>query len=93
MGMTSKNPLSKPAMRGFNKQGPTRNNGAAGRAPFHEADPKRRLGNFGGTGEHPRVGGRSSGIVGQTTKKRSTDNKKGSRAAAGARLSRARRPS
>ena len=25
-----------------------------GGAPFQEQDPKRRLGNFGGTGEHPR---------------------------------------
>jgi hypothetical protein len=42
-------------------------------APFSEQDPKRRLGNFGGAGEHPRQGGRTSGIVGQTTKRNHTD--------------------
>jgi len=42
-------------------------------APFSEQDPKRRLGNFAGTGEHPRVGGRTSGIVGQTKKRNHTD--------------------
>jgi hypothetical protein len=35
-------------------------------APFNDHDVKRRLGNFGGAGEHPRVGGRTTGIVGQT---------------------------
>jgi hypothetical protein len=33
-------------------------------APFNEQDPKRRLGNFGGAGDHPRQGRRTSGIVG-----------------------------
>jgi len=42
-------------------------------APFNEQDPKRRLGNFSGAGEHPRRGGRTSGIVGQTTKRNHTD--------------------
>jgi hypothetical protein len=42
-------------------------------APSSEQDPKRRLGNFGGAGEHPRQGGRTSGIVGQTTKRNHTD--------------------
>src|SRR5690348_16438723 len=42
-------------------------------APFTEQDPKRRLGNFSGAGEHPRRGGRTSGIVGQTTKRNHTD--------------------
>jgi hypothetical protein len=42
-------------------------------APFSEQDPKRRLGNFGGAGEHPRQGGRTSGIVGQTKKRNKTD--------------------
>ena len=42
-------------------------------APFNEQDPKRRLGNFSGAGEHPRQGGRTSGIVGQTKKKNHTD--------------------
>ncbi|MBI3469332.1 MAG: hypothetical protein HY000_40535 [Planctomycetes bacterium] len=37
-------------------------------APFNELDPKRRRGNFSGAGEHARVGGRTTGIVGQTTK-------------------------
>ena len=42
-------------------------------APLSEQDSKRRLGNFSGTGEHPRKGGRTSGIVGQTTKRNHTD--------------------
>lgn len=44
-----------------------------GGAPFTEQDPKRRLGNFSGTGEHPRQGGRTSGIVGQTKQRNHTD--------------------
>jgi hypothetical protein len=47
-------------------------------APFSEQDPKRRLGNFGGAGEHPRQGGRG-GVVGQTTKKNHTDKKGGAK--------------
>lgn len=47
-----------------------------GGAPFNELDPKRRLGQFEGAGEHPRVGGRGTGIVGQTTKQAHTDQKK-----------------
>ena len=39
----------------------------------NEQDLKRRLGNFGGAGEHPRQGGRTSGIVGQTKQKNKTD--------------------
>ena len=42
-------------------------------APFNEQDPKRRLGNFGGAGEHPRQGGRTAGIVGQTKQRNHTD--------------------
>jgi hypothetical protein len=38
-------------------------------------DPKRRLGNFSGAGEHARIGGRTSGIVGQTTKRGRTDKR------------------
>lgn len=45
-------------------------------APSNEQDVKRRLGNFTSAGEHARVGGRTSGIVGQTTKKGRTDNRK-----------------
>lgn len=45
-------------------------------APFNEKDVKNRLGNFSGAGEHPLVGGRTAGIVGQTKKKNSTDKKK-----------------
>ncbi len=45
-------------------------------APFSEQDPKRRLGNYGGAGEHPRQGGRTSGIVGQTKKRNKTDGAK-----------------
>jgi|SRR4051812_12433214 hypothetical protein len=44
-------------------------------APFSEQDPKRRLGDFSGAGEHPRQGGRTSGIVGQTTKRNHTDKR------------------
>ena len=44
-------------------------------ASFQEQDPKRRLGNFGGTGEHPRQGGRTSGIVGQTKQRNRTDKR------------------
>jgi hypothetical protein len=39
----------------------------------NEQDPKRRLGNFGGAGEHPHQGGRTSGIVGQTKQQNKTD--------------------
>jgi hypothetical protein len=42
-------------------------------AAFSEQDPKRRLGNFAGTGEHPRQGGRTTGIVGQTKQRNKTD--------------------
>lgn len=42
-------------------------------APFNHQDPKRRLGNFSGTGEHPRQGSRTAGIVGQTKRKNHTD--------------------
>jgi hypothetical protein len=45
-------------------------------APFNEQDPKRRLGNYGGAGEHPRQGGRTSGIVGQTKQRNRTDKAK-----------------
>jgi hypothetical protein len=44
--------------------------------PGQEQDAKRRLGNFSTMGEHARVGGRTSGIVGQTTKDFGTDNKR-----------------
>jgi hypothetical protein len=44
-------------------------------APFNEQDPKRRLGNFSGAGEHPRKGGRTSGIVGQRTSRSHTDKR------------------
>ena len=42
-------------------------------ASFSEQDPKRRLGNFSGAGEHPRVGSRTAGIVGQTKRQNHTD--------------------
>jgi hypothetical protein len=42
----------------------------------NEQDPKRRLGNFAGTGEHARQGGRTSGIVGQTKQRGRTDKKR-----------------
>jgi hypothetical protein len=44
--------------------------------PGQDQDPKRRLGTFSGRGEHARIGGRTSGIVGQTTKDFGTDNKR-----------------
>jgi hypothetical protein len=43
--------------------------------PGQEQDIQRRLGNFEAKGEHARVGGRTSGIVGQTSKAFRTDNK------------------
>jgi len=46
-----------------------------GSMPGGEQDAKRRLGNFTTTGEHARIGGRTSGIVGQTTKRNRTDNR------------------
>jgi hypothetical protein len=55
---------------------------AGGGAPFNEQDIKRRLGNFTGAGEHARVGGRTSGIVGQKTTVVRTDNKKTKRSKA-----------
>jgi hypothetical protein len=45
-------------------------------ADFNEQDPKRRLGNFTGAGEHARQGGRTSGIVGQTKQRNRTDKAK-----------------
>jgi hypothetical protein len=47
----------------------------AGGAPFNELDPKRRLGTFSGAGEHPRKGGRTVGIVGQTRQRNHTDRR------------------
>lgn len=44
-------------------------------APFNNQDVQRRLGDFVGAGEHARKGGRTSGIVGQTTKKLRTDHR------------------
>ena len=52
------------------KISPAKNKGGAS---VNEQDSKRRLGNFGGAGEHPRQGGRTSGIVGQTKQKNKTD--------------------
>jgi hypothetical protein len=55
-------------------------NVAASQIPTHAMpggtqDPKRRLGNFTGAGEHARLGGRTSGIVGQTTKRGRRDKR------------------
>jgi len=47
----------------------------SGGAPARHQDPKRRLGNFETAGEHARVGGRTSGIVGQRKNKFRTDNR------------------
>jgi hypothetical protein len=43
--------------------------------PFSNQDPKRRIGNFGTAGEHPRQGGRTTGIVGQTKQRNRTDKR------------------
>jgi len=47
--------------------------------PGSDQDPKRRLGNFESAGEHARVGGRTSGIVGQRTRHLHTELRKKSR--------------
>jgi hypothetical protein len=44
--------------------------------PGSQQDAKRRLGNFEGAGEHPRQGGRTTGIVGQKKQKNRTDKGK-----------------
>lgn len=43
--------------------------------PGSEQDPRRRLGNFATAGEHARVGGRTTGIVGQSKKRFRTDSR------------------
>jgi len=65
------------------KASPVKSQGAVGvsqvptkAVPGGEQDTKRRLGNFTSAGEHARIGGRTSGIVGQTTKRSRTDQKK-----------------
>jgi hypothetical protein len=45
-------------------------------APGGDKDIKGRLGNFTAAGEHARIGGRTSGIVGQTTTRNRTDKRK-----------------
>jgi hypothetical protein len=45
-------------------------------APATDQDTKRRLGNFNTAGEHARVGGRTTGIVGQTKQKNKSDKRK-----------------
>jgi hypothetical protein len=44
-------------------------------APATEQDPKRRLGDFSAAGEHPRQGGRTTGIVGQKKSQNKTDKR------------------
>lgn len=56
-------------------------NATAGAGPksgdaFNDQDKKRRLGNFESAGEHARVGGRTSGIVGQSKQRFRTENRK-----------------
>jgi len=53
--------------------GPARKTGSDA---FSNQDAKRRMGTFESAGEHARVGGRGSGIVGQTTKRFRTENRK-----------------
>jgi hypothetical protein len=54
---------------------------ATGNGPIHGAestnaqDVKRRMGTFGGAGEHPRVGGRTTGIVGQKKQRFATSKR------------------
>jgi hypothetical protein len=69
---------SKPSVKASVKKRTLNQSGAAKAAgePFSNQDAKRRLGTFEGAGEHARVGGRTSGIVGQTTKTFRTDNRK-----------------
>ena len=45
-------------------------------SPPQQQDVKRRLGNYETAGEHARVGGRTSGIVGQRKAKFRTDNRR-----------------
>ncbi len=75
--MATKKLKSKSAVKPTVKKRTINQSGAAQPhgAPPNEQDPKRRLGNFTTAGEHARVGGRG-GIVGQTTKKNRTDNRK-----------------
>lgn len=53
--------------------GPQRKTGSDA---FSNQDAKRRMGTFAGAGEHARVGSRNSGIVGQSTKRFRTENRK-----------------
>jgi len=55
------------------------NRGPGGGAPTQQHDEKRRLGNFTGAGEHSRIGGRTTGIVGQTKRRWKTDQAKNTR--------------
>jgi hypothetical protein len=70
---TAKKRAAKPNAK---KKKPIAETAAGSGAPFNEQDPKRRLGNFTGAGEHARQGGRTSGIVGQTKQKSRTDKRK-----------------
>lgn len=61
--------------RTLNPSGSTSRKPGTSSAPGQEHDAQRRLGNFTTAGEHSRVGGRTSGIVGQTTKRFGTDKR------------------
>jgi hypothetical protein len=67
---TKKSPVKRQSGAVGGSQVPTKG------VPGGEQDTKRRLGNFTSAGEHARIGGRTSGIVGQTTKHSRTDQKK-----------------
>ena len=69
----AKKPGKAKKSRSLNASG-SRVKAAAG-APAFEQDPKKRLGNFTTAGEHARVGGRTSGIVGQKKSKNKTDKR------------------
>jgi hypothetical protein len=74
MDMTKKAIATRKANEKKSSQKPGVVQKSAG-APLNEQDPKRRLGNFSGAGEHPRKGSRTAGIIGQTKKRNHTDRR------------------
>jgi hypothetical protein len=72
--MTKKTLAARKAIAKKTSQRPGLVQKSAG-APANEQDPKRRLGNFSGAGEHPRKGSRTAGIIGQTKKRNHTDRR------------------
>lgn len=79
-GKKGKNPKSKPMPQAGKKSADKRSLNRGGNeptygSPFNDLDPKRRLGNFNTAGEHSRIGGRTTGIVGQKKQKFTKDQK------------------